>query len=221
MFAEDELLPLSGLQHLLYCERRAYLVHAEMAWRENAATAEGRVVHDHAHAGGMETRGDVRTARSLRLRSLTLGLIGIADIVEFHRLSDGALGGCALSGISGRWQPFPVEYKRGILRHEPGYAVQLCGQACCLEEMLQVAIPAGALFYGASHKRLDVPCDAALRAMTATSAQRLREILAFPEAPLPVNDARCRECSMRPVCLPSVVSRRSARAYLHQCIETI
>ena len=113
MFHEDDLLPLSGLQHLLYCERRAYLVHAEMAWRENAATAEGRGVHDRAHAGGAETRGDVRTARSLRLRALTLGLVGVADIVEFRRLSDGNAGGCVLSGAAGRWQLSVEEHAHG------------------------------------------------------------------------------------------------------------
>ena len=220
MFAEDELLPLSGLQHLLYCERRAYLVHAEMAWRESAATAEGRIVHERAHAGGTETRGDVRSARGLRLRSLRLGLSGIADVVEFHRLADGGTGGCALPGVAGRWQPFPVEYKRGALRHEPGYAVQLCSQACCIEEMLQVAIPAGALFYGASHKRLDVSFDGVLRDTTTSAAVRLREVLVLPEAPPPVNDARCHECSLRPVCLPGVVSRRSARAYLQRMLTS-
>lgn len=218
MFAEDELLPLSGLQHLLYCERRAYLVHAEMAWHENAATAEGRVVHERAHTAGGESRRDTRVAYGVRVRSLVLGLTGVCDAVEFSRQPDGAPG-CRLPGAAGRWQPFPVEYKRGVQRHEEGYAVQLCAQACCLEEMLQVGVPAGALYYGASHKRLDVTFDGSLRATTAAAAVRLRDVLGLDTAPLPVNDARCRQCSINTDCLPAVSSRRSARAYLHRALE--
>jgi CRISPR-associated exonuclease Cas4 len=215
VYAEDELLPLSGLQHLLYCERRAYLVHAEMVWRENVATAEGRMAHERAHQAGGESRRETRIERGVRVRSLKLGLSGICDVVEFYRQPD-AVGGCRLPGGAGRWLPFPVEYKRGALRHEEGYAVQLCAQARCLEEMLHVSIPAGALFYGASHKRLDVTFDAALRSAVENGALRLRVVLALAEPPQPVNDARCRLCSLHSVCLPAISSRRSAQAYVHR-----
>jgi CRISPR-associated exonuclease Cas4 len=154
------------------------------------------------------------------VRSLALGLSGVCDVVEYHRQADDATG-CRLPGVSGRWIPFPVEYKRGILRHEHGYAVQLCAQARCLEEMLEVAIPTGALFYGASRKRMDVSFDPGLCADTERAALRLREVLALPVAPPPVNDARCRHCSMNAYCLPAVSSRRSARAYLQREIETM
>ena len=155
MFSEDDLLPISALQHLLFCERRAFLVHVERVWQENVSTVEGHQLHDRTHEAGTESRGDIRIARGLRLRSLTLGLSGMADVVEFHRVADGEAG-AELPRTRGRWRPFPVEYKRGILRHEQAYEVQLCAQAMCLEEMLGTAVPAGSLFYGLSRRRQDV-----------------------------------------------------------------
>ena len=130
MFTEDNLLPISALQHLLFCERQCALIHLERAWQENRLTAEGRIMHERVHEGGDETRRDVRIVRGLRLRSLALGLVGIADVVEFHRAADGV----AVPESAGTWRPFPVEYKRGRPKSEPWDAVQLCAQALCLEE---------------------------------------------------------------------------------------
>src|SRR5690348_397951 len=109
MFDEDDLLPLSGLQHLMFCERQWGLIHIEQVWEENRLTAEGRVLHERVHDTGAENRPGIRTARGLRLRSLRLGLVGIADVVEFHQAEDGV----SLPEAEGRWRPFPVEYKRG------------------------------------------------------------------------------------------------------------
>lgn len=136
MFSEDDLLMLSALQHLSFCPRQCALIHIEQIWAENVFTAEGRVMHERAHdEDRRETRAGVRVERGMPLRSLKLGLIGKADVVEFH------------SGLGGKgWTPFPVEYKRGKPKVDDCDKVQLCAQALCLEEMLGVAVPAGALF---------------------------------------------------------------------------
>ena len=137
MYTEDDLLPLSGLQHLLFCERQCALIHIEQAWAENRFTAEGRIMHERVHKEDRESRGDIRVEYSMPLRSLRLGLIAKADVVEFHRnrgLSDG------------KWIPFPVEYKRGKPKKDNADKVQLCAQALCLEEMLDVEVTSGALF---------------------------------------------------------------------------
>src|ERR1039458_9768646 len=104
MYTEDDLLPLSGLQHLVFCERQWALIHIEQVWAENRLTAEGRVLHERAHEGGAESRPGLRVARGLRLRSLRLGLAGQADVVEFHagaegvRMAGGGGWGGAVSG---------------------------------------------------------------------------------------------------------------------------
>lgn len=142
-FLEDDLLPLSGLQHLAFCERQWALIHIEQSWAENRLTAQGRVLHNRAHDGPPESRPGLRIARGLRLRSLRLGLSGQADVVEFYPAPDGI----ALPGETGLWRPFPVEYKRGRPKAGRCDEVQLCAQALCLEEMFARPIPSGALFY--------------------------------------------------------------------------
>ena len=201
MYTEDDLLPLSGLQHLVYCERQAALIHLEHVWAENRFTAEGEVLHERVDEAPGETRGDLRIARGIALRSLRLGLSGRADVVEFHREPGGAS------------RVVPVEYKRGRPKLHDADRVQLCAQALCLEEMLGVEILEGAIFYGQPRRREVVPFDTALRERTEAAARRFRQLLAEQLTPAPVNDARCDACSLRDACLPGTRGH-SARRYL-------
>jgi len=216
MYDEEDLLPLSALQHFVFCERRAALIHHEGMWDENVATVEGRVLHERSHDAQTESRGDTRIARGLLLRSLRLGLSGKADVVEFHRVAPGEADGIALDRAEGRWRPYPVEYKRGRLRHERSYEVQLCAQALCLEEMLGVDVPAGALFYGKTVRRQEVTLDDQLRLETEMAAEMLHVQLGNRQTP-PAEYVRnkCRECSLVDMCLPKQTSSsRSVRGYL-------
>lgn len=217
-FAEEELLPLSALQHLVYCERRAALVHIEGVWNESVATVQGAQMHERADEPSSELRGDLLTVRALALRSLRLGLSGKADVVEFHRLPAGEADpldaqGCTLPGRRGRWRPLPVEYKRGRLRKEAGYLVQLCAQALCLEEALGVAIQAGAIYFGENRRRMDVAFDAALRAETERAAARLHALFREGRTPPPLFGPKCKECSLNELCQPQPLldSARASR----------
>ncbi len=218
MYPEDDLLPLSAVADFVFCPRRAALHRLEQVWQENAATAEGHALHARADSGAVESRGDLRIARALLLRSLRLGLTGKTDIVEFHRLPECAAG-VKLPYASGVWRPFPVEYKRGILRHEEAYAVQLCAQAICLEEMLQTTVPEGALFYGLSKRRLDVTFTENLRRATDEAAAGLHELIAFGKTPPPIYEKKCTKCSLFDLCLPKTTSgKRSAVRYLAEAL---
>lgn len=203
MYTEDDLLPLSALQHLMFCERRAALIHLEHVWDENVATVEGHHLHDSAHDVGTDSRGDMRIARGLMLRSLRLGLSGKSDVVEFHQIPEGEAGGAKLDGVDGLWRPYPIEYKRGRLRHEQSYAVQVCAQALCLEEMLGVTVPEGALFYGKTARRQTVVFDDSLRKETEKAAERLHELFRLRSTPKAVYvKNKCRQCSLVDVRLP-------------------
>ena len=158
-YNEEDLTPVSALNQYLYCPRRCALIFIEQLWEENIFTAEGRIMHDKADSNKFESRGNVRIDYSVPLRSLRLGLIGKADVVEFHKQGD-------------KWIPFPVEYKRGKPKIDDCDKVQLCAQAICLEEMLNVEIPEGALFYGQTHHRHDVIFDKALRLETEDAAKK-------------------------------------------------
>ena len=213
MFQESDLLPISGLQHLLFCDRQAALIHLEQAWADNALTVEGHHLHEVVHAGGGESRGDVRIARGVRIRSLSLGLAGVTDVVEFHRLEGLAPGGAKLAGALGRWQAFPVEYKRGKPKGNRCDEVQLCAQALCLEEMLGIEIPAGALFYGKTRRRKDVAFDQGLRSITTDAASRFRKLMEIGRTPAAMWSPKCESCSLVEICLPRA-PEKSARRYL-------
>lgn len=216
MYTEDDLLPISALQHLLFCERQCALIHIERAWAENRLTVEGRRLHDKVHGGPDESRhardGPVRIVRGLPLRSLRLGLSGQADVIELHAPLDGR----------GPPRPFPVEYKRGRPKAHDADRVQLCAQALCLEEMLGVEVLAGALFYGRTRRREEVAFGAGLRALTEQTAQRLRELLRGGRTPPAIREPRCRNCSLRELCLPAATAGgRSAASYLRRALRQL
>ena len=202
---EDALIPLSALQHHLFCPRQCALIHVEQLWAEDGATAEGRILHERVDAGRGETRPGVRVAHGIALRSLALGVSGKADAVEF-------------SGRPPR--AFPVEYKRGKPKAHRADEVQLCAQAICLEEMLGRPVPEGALFYGETRRRAPVAFDAELRALTARVAAEARANLAAGHTPAPVKIPGCRRCSMLDLCRPERLQRPPAvTAWLAAAIE--
>lgn len=225
MYTEEELIPLSALQHLLYCERRAALVHVEQAWADNVYTIEGSHMHDHADQTGTERRGNLVLCRGMYISSARLGLSGRADVVEFHLVTspDSSSGGVQLPGYDGLWTPFPVEYKRGRLRRESGYEVQLCAQAMCLEETLGAdQITLGALFFGETHRRLEVTFDSRLRELTIQSATRLHELINCGMTPKADKSAKCDKCSLVEACMPGLgVRRQGARLYLRRILSDI
>ena len=205
MFTESDLLPLSALQHLCFCERQCALIHVEQVWLENRFTAEGRIMHERADTGKSEIRGGVRTSFAVSLRSLRLGVVGKADVVEFHHRQspDGKT----------IWQPFPVEYKRGKPKKDNCDKIQLCAQALCLEEMLKLRVECGALFYGKTRRRQDVFFEEALRAETEQMAERLHMLFNLRKTPKPVFDQRCPNCSFIAYCLPEKLDGRKSGAH--------
>ena len=198
-------MAISGLQHLMFCERQAALIHVERIWEENVATTEGNLLHERVDLPGTGNRRGVRVHRAVTLRSERLKISGRADAVEYHADAD----------APGGWRPYPVEYKRGRAKQQLADQVQLCAQAICLEEMHAMTVPRGALFYGQSHRRVDVVFDEALRQHTEQAARRLHELIRTRTVPRAEPAPKCRSCSLEPVCLPQVSAERGrASAYL-------
>jgi CRISPR-associated exonuclease Cas4 len=210
MVIESDLLPISALQHLLFCPRQCALIHIEGLWDENVLTAEGRIAHEKVDDGGSEKRSGRRIVFGLPLRSMRLGLIGKADAVEFGQDANGTT------------TAFPVEHKRGRPKQKDCDRVQLCAQALCLEEMLGIKVGAGALFYGKTRRREDVVLDDRLRGLTEKSAADLHRLIDAGVTPRAVYGKRCRSCSLIDRCLPKVSSSgRSVRRYLESASEKI
>jgi CRISPR-associated exonuclease Cas4 len=218
MYSEDDLLPLSGLQHLSFCERRWALVHLERQWEDNTATAEGALLHERAHSAEVESRPGALIRRTLPLRSLRLGLSGQADVVEFLPCEAGQPG-VAMPRRKGFWRPLPIEYKRSRDKHgEWAYRIQLCAQALCLEEMLGAPVAEGAIFDGKRRRRDPVVFDAELRKRVEQLAAHMHALFAAGATPPPVYSKKCEGCSMNTICSPQAAARSSVRDYLRHSV---
>ena len=209
MYAEEDLLPVSALQHLVFCERQCALIHLEHVWTENLFTAKGRILHERVDKGGEAARGEVQIRYGLQLRALELGLFGRADAVEFYRDPENG---------ENAWQPYPVEYKRGQPKSDDCDKVQLCAQALCLEEMLGPEISAGALFYGKIRRRQEVCFDEKLREKTKDAAKRLHKLINEGQTPPAVFTPKCRSCSLVEQCMPKGMSKRPVKEYLDEMV---
>jgi CRISPR-associated exonuclease Cas4 len=192
VFEEGEPLPVSALNQLLYCERRCALIHIEGVFEENAYTLEGRIAHEAADTPCYETAAGIRSVRALPLYSRRHNLSGRADIVEFHRVSKGVE------------RPYPIDYKRGKKSKWDNDDAQLCGQALCLEEMLGVEVPAGAIFHAASRRRREVRFTAGLREMTTAAIGRLHALVRRGIVPHAQLMPKCEGCSLHGICLPEL-----------------
>jgi CRISPR-associated exonuclease Cas4 len=216
MHYEDKLLPISGLQHLVYCLRQCALIHVEQVWADNELTTSGQVLHQRTNSGIGETRSGNRITRSMDLVSYRLGLVGKADVVEFtppvgispieaQRIARENRGNDGWEG----WIITPVEYKRGKQKKSRIWGdcdrVQLCAQALCIEEMLGVTLHFGQLFYGMERRRLHVALDDDLKKKTEELAQQLRDLIHSTQLPPPLRDRRCDRCSLKAHCMPEQV----------------
>lgn len=247
MHHEDDLLPISALQHLLFCERQTALIHIERQWEDNRFTAEGNVLHKKADAAKSETRDGVRITRALPVHSFDLGLYGVCDVVQFKppefesqertslpklierklRFTRGRRPGSPATDGDGvraenpfaHWTITPVEYKRGKPKSNDCDRVQLCAQAMCLEEMLGVEIPHGDLFYGKKQRRTAVEFDEQLRETTRHASQRLHDLISSQQTPQAVREKKCDTCSLLNVCMPPTTKQQSASQYLKTMIN--
>jgi CRISPR-associated exonuclease Cas4 len=179
-------ISISALQHYVYCMRQCGLIHVAQVWSENLHTQKGRREHDRVDVPEYEIKAGVRLERALPVWSERLGLIGKCDVVEFHE--DGRV--------------YPVEYKHGPRKKGLHDDVQLCAQAICLEEMLNVTIKEGAIFHVKSRRRRRVMFDDALRLIVSRTVVDVREMLESAKVPKPIFGKHCDQCSLKDACMP-------------------
>jgi CRISPR-associated exonuclease Cas4 len=194
MYDEDDLVPISGLQHLLYCERQFALIHVEQLWEDNRFTAEGDVLHERVDVEHHESRKLFRQEYGMAVRSLEAGVIGKCDLVELYLKPEGGVA-----------EAIPVEFKRGKDKESDCDRVQLCAQALCLEEMFGIEVARGSFYYLGSHRRTEVELSADLRRTTMGAIERARELLEAGETPPATYErSRCDRCSLMDICMPAV-----------------
>ncbi len=195
-WTDEDRIMISALEHYSYCPRQCALIHLEDSYAENLYTLRGSRAHVRVDRPEGRHPGGVRVERALPLWSDRLGLVGRADVVEYHEGT-----------------PYPVEYKYGRKRPHDHAEVQLCAQALCLEEMTGKPVPAGALFFTESHRRREVEMAKELRRAVEQMVAEVRAMLAACHVPPPVNDARCRKCSLKQVCMPDAVAAQARQRW--------
>ena len=216
IYQEEDFLQLSGLQHFSFCRRQWALIHIENQWAENYRTVDGALMHERAHDRSLEeSRGDLLIQRGVSVYSAELGVSGQCDILEYRRGTEGI----PLPNRDGLWQPYPVEYKRGKPKDTDADALQLCGQAMCLEHMLCCDIPEGALYYGEIRRRERVAFTPALRSQVQELLLQMHELYRRGYTPKVKPAKSCSACSLKDLCLPRLLKSRSVSAYLKSAME--
>ncbi|MFQ5781268.1 MAG: CRISPR-associated protein Cas4 [Nitrospiria bacterium] len=195
---ENDLIMISALEHYSYCPRQCALIHVEQTYDENLYTLRGQAVHRRVDEVKTEYQEGVRIERALPLWSYCFGLVGKADVVEFHGET-----------------PYPIEYKHGPQRRREHDDLQLCAQVICLEEMTGKEVPRGAIFHHSSRRCREVIFNPRLRELVGTTVHAIREMFASKTIPPPVNDKRCRHCSLQESCMPSAIALQSRLISVH------
>jgi CRISPR-associated exonuclease Cas4 len=198
-------IPISALQHYLFCPRQCALIHLEQVWAKNQFTTEGKNMHERAHDGADESRAAMRITRGMSIESELLKITGQCDIVEFHH--DGTI--------------VPIEYKRGKPKTHRADEVQLCAQALCLEEMQHAQIARGFLYYGEKRRRTEVIMDQPLRDLTLQTISACRAMFAEQITPAAIFGKHCHSCSLYEICMPEATrgSRRSAAEWFQRMLS--
>lgn len=217
-YGSGDLLPLSGLQHFQFCRRQWALIHVEQQWKENLLTVEGKLLHKRVdNPFFSEVRKDVIISRSMPISSYRLGLTGICDVVEFVPSDQGA----TLHGFTGKYLPYPIEYKRGTQKSDKSDEVQLCAQALCLEEMLSVHIPFGYFYYGENRRRYQVELDVELRSYVEKISKEMHLYFSKGYTPKVKPSKACQSCSLIDICLPVLQENvTSAKKYIQLQIDS-
>ncbi|MMZ57202.1 PD-(D/E)XK nuclease superfamily protein [compost metagenome] len=208
---EEDYLMLSGIQHFQFCQRQWALIHIEQQWEENVGTIEGQHLHRKADQPFVrEKRGDKLTVRALPVKSEELKITGICDVVEFIRDEDGV----EISEAEGRYKACPVEYKRGKPKKNDADILQLAAQAICLEEMLLCSVPVGYMFYNEIKRRVEVPLTTELKDKVRGIVAQMWDYYGRRHTPRVKAGSFCQSCSLKSVCLPEVLQKRSVRSYI-------
>ena len=190
MNQEENCIPIAALNHYAYCPHRCWRMSCAGDFVDNHYTIEGTSLHDRVHTVSQENRDNTWQIRAIWLKSVKYQLIGKSDLVE-----------------SDRGELFPIEYKRGKRDDWQNDALQVCGQALCLEEMTGKSVNTGYVYYAHSHQRQEVKIDKNLREKAIATIVEIQTMMITGKIPPPVYKPRCKGCSLYSRCLPKAAKK--------------
>lgn len=208
---EDSYLMLSGIQHFQFCKRQWALIHIEQQWEENVSTIEGQYLHEKADNPFIrEKRGNTLIVRAMPIKSNELRISGICDVVEFIRDKNGV----EIAEAEGKYVAYPIEYKRGKPKLNDSDVLQLAAQAMCLEEMLLCKINVGYLFYNETKHRVEVQITDEIKDKVRLIFAEMHEYYSRKYTPKVKTGSFCNNCSLRDICVPKIMNKRSVKSYI-------
>ena len=218
MYADDDLLSLSGIQHFAFCPRQWALTHVDRQWHDNYLTIEGTWLHRVVDEPfNMDSDYGTVHLRSVAVKSYALGLYGIADLLELTPLTNAEAKPFTVPRYPGRWEVHPVEYKHGKPKPDDADEVQLCAQAMCLEEMYGISISYGAIYYGKTRRRCQVSFNEAMRTRVGQLASQMHAFIDQGVVPDAAPRRQCMSCSLADLCMVPDLSRATpVNNYLKQ-----
>ncbi|MBN2039376.1 MAG: CRISPR-associated protein Cas4 [Spirochaetes bacterium] len=206
MYSDDDYIMLSAINHYVHCPRRCGLIHVYGLWSDNMFTSRGNIMHERADSEENEWRDEKHIVRSLIVISKRLGLSGKADIVEFTD-DDGII------------IPYPVEYKSGKPKKNISDSAQLCAQAMCLEEMMNLSIEKAAFYYGTPRKRYEIDITEGLRNATEDIIIKVHDMVKNRKVPEAKYEKKCNTCSLKDLCMPGT-GRKKVSWYIKGLYST-
>ena len=214
-YSEEDYLMLSGIQHYSFCKRQWALIHIENQWSENIRTIEGKILHEKAHDKDIvEKRGDVIISRGMPILSRYLGISGECDIVEFHKDKNGV----SIIGRDGLYKCYPIEYKKGKTKVSDIDIMQLTAQAMCLEQMLCCEINKGYLYYGETRHRETVEINSLYKNKVIELFEEMHKLFERRHTPNVKRTKACNACSLKDICMPALLKKRSAKEYISKAM---
>lgn len=215
-YKEEDFLMLSGIQHFVFCRRQWALIHLEQQWSENFLTTDGNIMHQKTHdSTSFEKRKDTLISRGVPICSRELGISGVCDVVEFHKVSDGI----ELFGQKGKYEVFPIEYKRGSQKEDESDLLQVAAQALCLEEMFCCEIRKGYLYYGETRRRVEVDINDEVRKNLKKIVDEMHELFQKGYTPKVKPTSKCKACSLAEICLPQLSTKKNVETYIKRMLE--
>lgn len=217
-YTDEQLINISGIQHFVFCRRQWAIIHIEQQWEENLLTVSGSIMHKNAHDNASsEKRNNVIISRGMPIISQELGLIGVCDVVEFHKSDDGAI----INGYEGLYKIVPVEYKHGEPKENDADVLQVAAQAYCLEDMFCTKIEEFNIYYGKTKHRLKVKFNDEIRERLIKIVNEMHSLYNRKYTPIVKKSKQCNSCSLKEICLPKLSKTDTVEKYIKKSIEEL
>ena len=192
MESKQLILSIYNISEYLYCQKSCFykIFHFEENQEDNIDIIIGRNEHESVHSDSIRyIEKGVKQYTNLKVFNHKYNIIGKLDLLEIK------------NNIY-----TPIEFKKGKYREFLNHKIQLCLQALCLEEMYNITIDCGYLFFIEEHRRYKIDLLNSLKSQTIDIIKEIKNklLLNNPNLFLKNKNNLCNKCSFYQTCLPFI-----------------